>query len=73
MRNKWIIVPIFLLLSGCSSQAQFGKTKLGKALEKIQTQTGPLSENDIANGLKEALKGRNRQRIFGGFPDRWVP
>lgn len=56
MRNKWIIVPIFLLLSGCSSQAQFGKTKLGKALEKIQTQTGPLSENDIANGLKEALK-----------------
>ncbi|MPR36432.1 DUF4197 domain-containing protein [Salmonirosea aquatica] len=56
MHKKWFIVPIFVLLTGCSSQAQFGKTKLGKALEKIQTQTGGLSESEIANGLKEALK-----------------
>ncbi len=56
MYKKWIIVPIICLLTGCSSQAQFNKTKLGKALEKIQTQSTGLSENEIANGLKEALK-----------------
>jgi len=56
MYKKWFIVPIVILFTGCSSQAQFGKTKLGKALEKIQTQSGVLSESEIANGLKEALK-----------------
>ncbi len=56
MFKKWIIVPFVLLLTGCTSQAQFGKTKLGKVLEKIQTQTGPLSQEDIVAGLKEALK-----------------
>lgn len=49
-------MPFLLLLSGCSSQAQFGNTKLGKVFEKIHTQTGALSENEIANGLKEALR-----------------
>ncbi|TDB67002.1 DUF4197 domain-containing protein [Arundinibacter roseus] len=53
---KWFIVSILFLITGCSSQAQFNKTKLGKALEKIQTQGGALSENEIAMGLKEALK-----------------
>ena len=56
MLKKWIIVPIILMITGCSSQAQFGKTKLGKVLDKIQTQTGAVSENEIVAGLKEALK-----------------
>lgn len=56
MTMKWFIVSILFLITGCSSQAQFNKTKLGKALEKIQTQGGALSENEIAMGLKEALK-----------------
>lgn len=56
MYKKWIVVPIMLLMAGCTSQAQFGKTKLGKILEQVQEQSGALSENEIANGLKEALK-----------------
>jgi len=56
MLKKWIIVPIVLLMVGCTSQAQFGKTKLGKILGQVQGQSGALSENEIANGLKEALK-----------------
>jgi hypothetical protein len=56
MSKLRFIVPIFLLFTGCSSVAQFNKTKLGKVLEKVQEETGQLSENEIANGLKEALK-----------------
>jgi len=56
MFKKWIIVPIMVLMAGCTSQAQFGKTKLGKILGQVQEQSGALSENEIANGLKEALK-----------------
>lgn len=56
MFKKWFVLPILMLAAGCSSQAQFNLKKLGKVLEQVQTPSGPLSENDIANGLKEALK-----------------
>ncbi|MBB5283214.1 hypothetical protein HNQ92_001340 [Rhabdobacter roseus] len=56
MAYKILFAASFLLLSSCTSQAQFNKTKLGKALENIQGGSGGLSQNEIAEGLKEALR-----------------
>ena len=44
------------MISGCTSQAQINRTKLGKVLEMVTTPAGGLSESEIANGLKEALR-----------------
>ena len=56
MESKILLVAGILLISGCTSQAQINRTKLGKVLEKITTPAGGLSESEIANGLKEALR-----------------
>lgn len=51
---KHIILGISMtLLLGCQSQAQFSKTRIGKKLGQLQS---PLTEPDIANGLREALR-----------------
>ncbi|WP_247235176.1 DUF4197 domain-containing protein [Telluribacter sp. SYSU D00476] len=56
MESKILLVAGILLISSCTSQAQINRTKLGKVLEKVTTPTGGLSESEIANGLKEALR-----------------
>lgn len=44
-----------ILFLGCNSQAQLNQTRLGRTLGQLQGQ-GALSEADIANGLREALR-----------------
>jgi hypothetical protein len=54
MDQKVVILALFMLLSGCASQAQFN-SNLGKILGGIQNSGGQLTESDIVSGLKEAL------------------
>ncbi len=54
MKQKLLIVLILFALSSCASQAQFNKG-LGEILGGLQNSGGSLGENDIVNGLKEAL------------------
>ncbi|WP_149243987.1 DUF4197 domain-containing protein [Dyadobacter sp. 32] len=54
MNQKFLIIALCGLLSGCASQAQFN-SNLGKVLDGIQKSGGALTEGDIARGLKEAL------------------
>nr|WP_229368160.1 DUF4197 domain-containing protein [Telluribacter humicola] len=45
-----------MLITSCTGEAQINRTKLGKVLEKVTTPAGGLSESEIVNGLKEALR-----------------
>lgn len=57
MKQKFLFVALFGLLSSCASQAQIGG-KLGKILDGVKnsgSKSGALSEGDIVQGLKEAL------------------
>ncbi len=54
MKQKVLIVLILFAFSGCASQAQFNKG-LGEILGGLQNSGGSLSQNEIVNGLKEAL------------------
>jgi hypothetical protein len=56
MEIRSLLVALVLVCSSTACQAQLNKTKLGKVLEKVNSPAGGLSENEIANGLKEALR-----------------
>lgn len=57
MKQRFATLLVSLLLGSCSSQAQFNSSTLGKIFDKVQgTPAGGLTQNDIVNGLKEALK-----------------
>ncbi len=52
MKYKILSFTLFWLVLAHTSQAQFN---LGKVLEKVGGKSGGLSENEIVQGLKEAL------------------
>lgn len=71
MKNNVLIVLLLFLLTSCASQAQFNKG-LGDILGGIQNSGGALGENDIVNGLKEALtigvgNGSDKASHLDGF------
>ncbi|MCF0069251.1 DUF4197 domain-containing protein [Dyadobacter sp. CY261] len=52
MKYKILLFTLFWLIFAHATQAQFN---LGKVLDKVSGKSGGLSENEIVQGLKEAL------------------